>query len=169
LKKTESILLLLSIGILAAGCSGEFYLHPRGYGPIEAGMRIDIAYNKIGKRIDPGRALTEEDMKCFYASIENISDSLVLTVIDSHIMRFDCKSRLIGTEKCIYVGDTADKIFENYGDSAVRGRPEYLSGEDYSISIKEDDCELIFIVKNDVVQKIITGKLNVARQEAGCK
>jgi len=168
LKKIPQVLLLLSIGIIAAGCSGELYLHPKGYGPIEAGMRIDIAYKKIGKRIAPEHALTKEDMKCFYAFIENTSDSLILTVKDSHIQRFDCKSRLICTDESIYVGDDVGKIFKNYGDSAIKGKLKYLTGEDYSISVKEDDCELIFIIKNDAVQKIIAGSLNIIRQETGC-
>ncbi len=150
------------------GCSNQLYINQNGYRPIKVGMRIDIAYQKIDKKIEPNDALAEKDMECFYAFIENTSDSLILTVKNSHILRFDCDSKLISTDEDIRVGDDVQKVLNNYSSIIKKRELNYLENNEYPLSVIDEKTELIFIIQNDVVKKIIVGDLSTTNQKEGC-
>jgi len=166
-RKYHLIIYLFILNIFLC-CSNQLYINQNGYGPIKVGMRIDIAYQKIDKKIEPKDALTENDMKCFYAFIENTSDSLMLTVKNSHILRFDCDSKLISTDEDIRVGDTVQKVLINYGSMIKKRELHYLENSEYSLSVIDKTTELIFIIQNDAVKKIIVGDLSIMNQQEGC-
>ena len=44
----------------------------------------------------------------------------------------------------------------------------YLENSEYSLSVIDKTTELIFIIQNDVVKKIIVGDLSIINQQEGC-
>jgi hypothetical protein len=107
-------------------------------------------------------------MNCFYAYIEGISDSLVLTVNNNHITRFDCSSREVMTDKYVAAGDSAVKVIKAYAKLNQTQKPDSSQNDEYSLWTENEGSRMIFIIKNNLVDKIIVGVPETVIKKEGC-
>lgn len=65
-------------------------MNRNGFDKVHIGMRSDIAIRAFGKSIIPDKALTEDDINCYYAYSGGQKGDLEFTYKKYHLIRIDC-------------------------------------------------------------------------------